>query len=143
MAAATKTGEAAEPRPVRRLVFAWNASSGRLSAWADNVRKFFGVGSCALCEITHGYSGEKREWTECRQELGLEIDSVHRDELDGDLREMVGERLPAVVAQTDDGLELLLGPDALDRCPRSVDAFRELLLDQVSARGLELPPAAG
>ena len=45
---------------------------------------------------------------------------MHRDEVDDELRELVGEQLPCIVAEAGGERKLLLGPDVLRRCRGSV-----------------------
>ncbi|NJL27837.1 MAG: hypothetical protein HC897_08025 [Thermoanaerobaculia bacterium] len=124
---------------VHKLILVYAADSGKLSAFVDSARKLFKLKGCTLCSITHGLAGEKGEWRECREELGLPVDYLHRDELGSELRNVVGEQLPCVLAQTDSGTVLLLGPDVLERCRGSVDDFKGRLLTHAAMRDLELP----
>jgi len=126
-------------QPVHKLILVYAADSGKLSAFVDSARKLFQLKGCTLCSITHGLAGEKGEWRECREELGLPVDYLHRDELSEELRRVVGTQLPCVLAQTDAGPVLLLGPDVLDRCRGSVDDFKGRLLTHAAMRDLELP----
>ena len=118
-----------EPRAVERLIMVYNADSGFLNAMAESARKLLGGGGCTLCSLTHGLAGERQEWQECREELGLSVDHVHRDELEGSLARAVGRQIPAVVAQTGEGYEILLSPDEL----RSFHGKTERFLDGLRA----------
>lgn len=125
-----------EPRAVHRLVMVYNADSGFLNAMAESARKLLGGGGCTLCSLTHGLAGERQEWQECREELGLPVDHVHRDELEGVLAGVVGNRIPAVVAQTEDGYEILLSPEALRRFKGKTDRFLDGLRAAADAADL-------
>lgn len=129
----------AAKQAVHKLVLVYAADSGKLSAFVDSARKLFRLKGCTLCSITHGLAGEKGEWRECREELGLPIDYLHRDELSGELRRVAGEQLPCVLAETDNGPVMLLGPDVLERCRGSVDDFKGQLLTHAAMRDLDLP----
>ncbi|MEM7585673.1 MAG: hypothetical protein AAF560_19950 [Acidobacteriota bacterium] len=129
----------ADPRTIRRLILVYNADRGKLAAMLESARKLLGAAGCSLCQITHGLAGEKDAWQDCRTELGVAIDHLHRDELSGPIRGVVGDRLPCVVAETDDELHLLLDPDALASCRGRVDDFRDRLVEAVTGRGLEIP----
>lgn len=123
---------------VRRLVLVFDADSGKVNALFDSARKLFKLKGCALCSITHGLAGERSGWQECKAVLGVPVDYVHRDEISGEIARVVGHDLPAVVAESDDGLEVLLGPDVLERCRGSVSDFKGLLT-HASMRGLGIP----
>lgn len=128
---------------IRRLILIYNADSGRLNAWADSARKILRLNGCSLCAITHGLAGEKADWRSCRAEIGVPIDTLHRDEIFGPMKELVGDALPCVVAETAGGPRVLLTPDVLDRCRGSVDDFRGRLLTHAAMRDLELPAPVG
>lgn len=126
-------------RRVDRLIFVFSADSGSFNAFLDSAKKVLRIKGCTLCAITHGLAGEKSEWKDCREELGVHIDYIHRDELSGELAKVVGERLPCVVAEADGELLMLLPPDVLDRCRGSVADMRGRLQVLASMNGLELP----
>ena len=129
-------------RQIRRLILVFDADTGRLSALVDSARKLFRVNGCALCSITHGLASEKDTWKDCREELGVPVDYRHRDELFGPLKELTSDQLPCVVAETSDGIELLMTSDVLERCGGSVDDFKGRLLIHAAMRDLEMPIAA-
>jgi hypothetical protein len=126
-------------RRIERLIFVFNAGSGSLNAFLDSARKLLQINGCTLCSITHGLAGEKSEWKECKEEIGVPVDYVHKDELWPALETAINGKLPCVVAQTGDDLVLLLGPDVLDRCKGSVADLKGRLTVFSSMNGLELP----
>ncbi len=126
------------PRHIRRLVLVYNADSGALAALADSAKKLFRLGGCTLCAITHGLAGEKRDWQEFREALGVPIVAFHRDDVPASLRPVVIDSLPCVAAETDDGAEILLGPDVLARSRGSVADFRGRLETYAAMKSLAL-----
>lgn len=128
-------------RQIDRLIFVFSADSGSFNAFMDSAKKVLRIKGCTLCAITHGLAGEKTEWRECKEELGVQIDYVHRDEISEDLRRVAGDNLPCVVAQTDGDLVFLLGPDVLERCRGSVADLKGRLRIFAAMRQLELPEA--
>jgi len=124
---------------IDRLVLVYNADSGKWSAIVDSAKKLLTVNGCALCAITHGLTGEKDEWKTCRDEIGVPIDYLHRNELDNETRYLLGEDLPAVIALHGGESTVLLTPEALERCKGSVADFRGRLLAYASMRGLAFP----
>ncbi len=127
-------------RKVDRLLFVFNAETGSFNAFLDSAKKLLKIKGCTLCSITHGLAGEKSEWRDCKEEMGVPIDYVHRDEISSDLRTIIGDSLPCVVAQTGQDLVLLLGPDVLDRCQGSVADLKGRLSYFASINSLEMPP---
>ncbi len=128
-----------EKQQIRRLILIYNADAGKLAALVDSARKILRLNGCALCSITHGLAGEKSEWRSCRAEIGVPIDYLHRDEIFGPMKQLVGETLPCVVAETVGGPRVLLTPDVLERCRGSVDDFKGRLQTHAAMRDLELP----
>ncbi len=93
-----------QERTIERLVFVFAADSGAWNAMMDSARKVLRLNGCALCAVTHGLTSEKREMRACREELGVPIEYLHRDEVTAEVQQATGGQLPAVVAATGDGL---------------------------------------
>jgi len=128
-------------RQIDRLIFVFSADSGSFNAFLDSAKKVLRIKGCTLCAITHGLAGEKSEWRECKEELGVQIDYVHRNEVSEELRRVAGDNLPCVVAHAEGDLVFLLGPDVLDRCRGSVADLKGRLQVFAAMRQLELPEA--
>jgi hypothetical protein len=94
---------------------------GEVSYW---VGARFGVRHCSLCDITHGTFREKSEWRECREELGIEFLTFHRDDQPDDVREHLNGQYPAVVMRREDGrIEGFMNADDIEACHASPDTF--------------------
>ncbi len=129
----------ADKSKIERLILVYNADSGALNAIVDSARKLFRLNGCDLCTITHSLAGERSEWRSCKDEIGVPVDYVHRDELSGDLAKAVGGKLPAIVAQATDKLVMLLPPEVLARCRGSVSDLKGRLSTHAAMKGLEFP----
>src|SRR4051812_50064015 len=110
----------APKRKVDRFLFVFNADTGTFNAFVDSAKKVLRIKGCTLCSITHGLAGEKSEWRDCKEEMGVPIDYVHRDEISPDLGAIIGDKLPCVVAQAGEDLRPLPPPHVPDRRPGSV-----------------------
>jgi hypothetical protein len=95
---------------------------GELAYW---LGARLGRRHCSLCDITHGSVRERAEWKACRSSLPVRFDTFHRDDQPDEVRAAAGGRAPVVVADTDGGIVLLLGPDELDAYDGSVDRLVE------------------
>src|SRR5271166_2113589 len=126
---------------IDRLSFIFDANSGLGAAILDSVRKVIRLNGCDLCTITHGITREKKEMSTCRESLGVPVDYVHRDEMDGAMIEATGNRLPAVVAHSGSSTWLLLDRDIISRCKGSVGDLRGRLSFFAAKLGLVLPDA--
>ncbi len=122
------------PNLVRRLVGVYDADGTVLGELSYFVAARLGRAHCALCDITHGLVRERSEWRTARDGLPVEFVTYHRDDQPADVREAIGDRLPAVVAETAGGVTLLLDGDALEACagdPQSLVAeVRRAIVDR-------------
>ena len=103
------------------LVGVYDADStlrGELTYW---VGARLGRRHCSLCEITHGSVRQRPEWKVCQAGLPVPFGTFHRDDQPDVIRAAAGGRAPVVVAETDSGHVLLLGPEDLDACDGSID----------------------
>ncbi len=123
---------------VDELVFIYDADSGKIGAFLDSARKVLMVGGCALCTITHGVFGEKHEWKECQEELGVPVKYYHRDEITPPLEEIVTGQLPCIVAHVGGRYVMLLEADVLERCRGDVKDLRGRINYYLAANHLEI-----
>jgi hypothetical protein len=121
---------------IDRLFFVYNAESGAFNSVVDSVKKLLSVDGCALCSLTHSMVGEKSEWKDCRESIGVPVEYVHRNELTPAMRQLVSGRLPAVVAEAAGELVMLLEPEGIARCQGSVEELMGQLRSQAAMQGL-------
>ena len=126
-------------RTIDRLLFVYNANSGKWNAILDGAKKLLAVDGCPLCSLTHGVFGEKAEWRACKDSFGVPVEYVHRNELSESLRDLTNGQLPCVVARIGTRYEILAGPDVLDRCGKSIAELRGRLVFRAAGKGLEFP----
>ena len=124
----------------RRLIGVYDADGGLRGELAYLTGRLLGVAHCALCEITHGRSGEKAGFRAMRRSLGVPVETIHRNEQPEGLGEVTRGRLPCVVGETADGYELLLGRADLETCRGDVPCLEAALLRAID--GVE-PMARG
>jgi len=124
------------PPNVVRLIGVYHADGSLLGELRYWVGARLGRAHCALCDVTHGLVRTKPDWTAARARLGVPFDTVHLDERDPDLVEVTDGRTPCVVAETPDGVELVLGPGDLARCDGSVEALLGSLGGALHGRGM-------
>ena len=122
-----------------RLIGVYDADGtlrGELTYW---VGARLGRAHCSLCEITHGLVRERADWKVCRAGLAVPFDTFHRNDQPGSVRQATGDIAPVVVAETDSGIILLLGPTDLDACDGSVDRLVTAVEHAVVTAGLTWP----
>jgi hypothetical protein len=123
---------------VHRLIGVYDAEGtlrGELAYW---VGARIGRAHCALCDITHGTFRERSDWQACRRTLPVPFDTFHRDDQPAEVRDAAEGVAPVVLAETAVGPVLLLGPQQLDACAGSVEAFSDALDCALAAQGLVL-----
>jgi hypothetical protein len=128
-------------RRITRLLFVYDAPSGKLAAIADSLKKVVGRG-CPLCAVTHGLFGKRATWAQAERRLGVPVDYLHNDEL-GLLRVEHPVDLPCILAELEGGGSqiVLLDPEAIDRARGTETDLRGRLAYRAASLGLELPYA--
>jgi len=100
----------------RNFVGIYNADGTILGEISYVAKKMIGRGSCALCDITHGWTGRRRDFDTTCTSAGVDWTLLHRDEASADQLTAAGP-LPAVIRQEAAGSwERVLGPSELDEC---------------------------
>ena len=67
-----------------KLIFVYNADSGRVNGWIDIAHKIISPGTyaCSLCALTHDTFSEKQTWAKFREETNIEMNFLHKDEFE-------------------------------------------------------------
>lgn len=94
---------------------------------------------CSLCDITHGTFRQRPEWKACRAGLPIPFHTYHRDDQPDAARDAAQGRAPVVVAETDTGHVLVLGPADIEACDGSVDRLVDAITEAVARVGLDWP----
>lgn len=119
-----------------RLIGVYDADGtlrGEVSYW---VGARLGRAHCSLCDITHGSVRIRPEWVRCRDELPVPFDTYHRNDQPDAVRIAARGRSPVVVAETGEGMVVLLDDDELEACDGSVDRLVAALDRAVDRLGL-------
>lgn len=106
---------------IARIIFVYNADSGRLAAMLDSVKKAVRSDTaCSLCTITHGLVSKKVEWGDVEDQLGFPTEYFHRDDMPPAVRQFVhdaGLDLPVVLLENTGGsFTVAVKPNALKGC---------------------------
>jgi len=67
---------------ITKLVFVYNANSGKLNGYLDIAHKIISPKTypCSLCDITHGVFKEHEKWKNFRQRVKTPMEFLHLDE---------------------------------------------------------------
>lgn len=127
------------PGEVVGLIGVYDATGtlrGEITYW---IGARLGRTHCALCEVTHGLFTERSDWRAARDALPVPFETFHLDDQPDQARACTGGRAPVVLAQTAEGLVLLLGPAVLDACNGSPARLVEQLDRAMASTGLRWP----
>ena len=109
------------------VVGIYNASG---TVWGEVtyvLRKLVGRGSCALCDITHGWSPVMRaDFRQACAGRAWALELLHIDEATADQLAAAGP-LPAVLQESSDGWVRMLGPAELAFFGRSPEALLDAI----------------
>lgn len=109
------------------IVFVYNADSGLFNTLTDIAHKIFAPQTyeCNLCAITFGNFGMREEWKAFLETLPVELEFLHRDELQRQYG-LEGGALPAIFQKSAAGLELWISAAEINACS-SIDDLKHLI----------------
>lgn len=110
----------------------WSVAGG-LTYLKDRIS---GTEPCELCAITYSGLSKKGEWKRCEKDIRAPVKEMYRNQLDGALKALLADGFPAVVAETDAGYELLIGPAALKAFERDPVQLHQALLAAIEHKGI-------
>ena len=110
-----------------KFVGIYNADGTVLGEISYVAKKLAGRGSCALCDITHGWTGRKRSFDNACTSASIEIELLHRDEATPE-QLAAATSLPAVIFQSEGKWVCILGPSDLEECHKDPDELMRRLL---------------
>ncbi len=102
----------------QKLVFVYNANSGKRNAVIDSMHKVFSPTTydCKLCDITFGVISENRTWKKFRKQSTDQMTFLHKDEFAKKYASKFGYKFefPIVLIETHNGLEVLVSTQELN-----------------------------
>lgn len=102
----------------QKLIFVYNANSGRRNAWFDSAHKILSPAtySCSLCDLTYGVFKENGRWKRFREKSDTAMEFLHKDEFAKQYASKFGSRFefPIILADTGTELEVFIGKKELD-----------------------------
>ena len=114
-----------------KLIFVYNANSGKLNTLFDIAHKLLSPGTyqCDLCSLTHGALSEKKAWKKFRERTGLVMEFLHKDEFEQ--RHEKSFDYPVILKLSDNIIDLFLNADEISQV-KSVDELIALIEQQAS-----------
>lgn len=114
------------------IIFAYNADSGLFNTLADMAHKTFApeTYSCNLCAITFGAFGMRSEWRQFLESLDIDMEFLHRNELQEQHRSITTE-LPAIFIKNTAGPEQLITAGEINACS-SMAELKQLIVEKLA-----------
>ncbi len=107
-----------------RLTFVYDADGTLRGEVTYIVGHLLGRLSCSMCDISHGPLGRRKAWIAWANALaghGIEVVTLHRDELNASLSTVIAGHFPVAVATYSDGTErVVLNKMQLEACEGKV-----------------------
>tara|TARA_R110000751_G_scaffold35750_7_gene87905 strand:- start:191 stop:556 length:366 start_codon:yes stop_codon:yes gene_type:complete len=101
-----------------KLVFVYNANSGKLNGYLDSLHKVISPKTypCSLCDITYGVLKIKPEWQAFKDRTNLNLEFHHLDEFENKFGSITRARYtyPIVLEEYNGALEIFLSKEELD-----------------------------
>ena len=116
-----------------KLIFIYNANSGKLNLYKDIAHKIFNPQTypCSLCAITFGVLKENEGWKKFREHSDLSMEFHHMDEFTTKYRSKWLKKFdfPVILAENRDDLEVFISKEELDTMNDSKE-----LIDRIQTR---------
>ncbi len=113
---------------MEKLLFIYNANSGKMNASLDILHKTFSPSTytCSLCSITHGILKEDKTWKTFRESDNQSMEFLHIDEFQKQYKSKFGHKFtfPIVLAATDNGLEIFISSAEINAIERPEELIR-------------------
>ena len=101
-----------------KLIFIYNANSGKRNAILDSMHKIFSPSTydCNLCDITYGLVSENRTWKKFHEESKHDMVFLHKDEFAKKYASKFGAKFtfPIVLIEGINGLEVFISTEELN-----------------------------
>lgn len=114
------------------IIFVYNADSGLFNTLADMAHKTFApeTYSCNLCAITFGTFGMRSEWRHFLESLDIDMEFLHRNELQEQHR-CIATELPAIFIKKTAGSEQLITAGEINACS-SMAELKKLIVEKLA-----------
>jgi len=100
-----------------KIIFVYNADSGRINNWFDIGHKLLSPDTyaCNLCSLTHGVFAEREEWKRYRDSIDAELVFLHKDEFEKANDPGTSIRYPIILKELESGeLEVLVSTEEIN-----------------------------
>lgn len=117
-----------QKQAIKKLIFIYNANSGKKNALVDIAHKIISPNTyaCSLCDITFGFFKENKDWKKFRKASKISMEFLHKDEFTKAFASKFSFRTsyPVVLAETAYNLEFFIATDELNTIENVADLMR-------------------
>ena len=103
---------------IQKLLFVYNAHSGKLNAVLDAGHKLLSPSTyqCSLCSLTYGAFSEKKEWKSFREKADVPMEFLHIDDFEAQYASKFRAKFnyPIVLAEADGDLQVIMSSEKLN-----------------------------
>lgn len=118
---------------MEKIIGIYDANSGFVGEFEYIFKKLFYKKHCALCDITHGFSfSAKKEWLSIVDKFPIPIETLHLNELDKSLKDIVINKTPCVVYMNGKEKIILIEKEELNSCQNNPKKFFDLLSSKLN-----------
>tara|TARA_R110002020_G_scaffold49625_6_gene141009 strand:+ start:52 stop:435 length:384 start_codon:yes stop_codon:yes gene_type:complete len=101
-----------------KLIFIYNADSGKLNAYMDSLHKIFKPSTypCSLCDLTYGIFKENKDWKQFRENSDLEMEFYHLDEFKTEFGSKFLSKysFPIILITNQNDMDVLVSTEEMD-----------------------------
>tara|TARA_R110000868_G_scaffold327313_3_gene588307 strand:+ start:146 stop:520 length:375 start_codon:yes stop_codon:yes gene_type:complete len=123
-----------EKQKIKKLIFIYNANSGKRNALLDTVHKLVSPNTydCNLCDITYGLFTENKAWQKFRRTSKLEMEFLHKDEYLNKYKSKFSYKFtfPIVLAELTDSLSVFITTKELNEY-KNVESLMQAIRERV------------
>ena len=123
-----------------RLVGLYNARGDFQGEMSYFTQKFLLGKSCALCDLTHRYFSQQKEWKDFEKTLLIPLVFFHKEDTPETLRVLGAKEKSCFLLQTDRGYHLLFREEELRAFKDNLPGFTENLREKI--KDLRVPLTA-
>ena len=95
------------------------------------LKKYFYGLRCSMCEITHNFISEKKDWKTRLSKTKINLKTVHLDEQNKDLYKFSYGNTPCVVSESEKGFKFIFSNTDLNNFEGDVELFFKSLENKI------------
>ena len=118
-----------------KLIFVFNASTGKVQALWDTLHKIVSPKSysCNLCTLTYGIFSEKKRWKDFRKHSKTDMIFLHRDAFQKQYKSKWLQKFefPTILSIKDNSLEIFISSEELNEL-KNPESLIELITERLN-----------